>query len=92
LAFLAFLKRSLQACSIIITFVAGIPPALLLYTPVLDDARYIVGAGADNRVALGALLEMILIIANVGTAVALVPDPQAAERRPLPWLCHRPPR
>jgi hypothetical protein len=23
----------------IITFVAGIPPALLLYTPVLDDAR-----------------------------------------------------
>jgi len=57
----------------IITFVAGIPPALLLYTPVLDHARYIVGAGADNRIALGALLEMILIIANVGTAVVLFP-------------------
>jgi hypothetical protein len=57
----------------IITFVAGIPPALLLYTPVLDDARYIVGAGADNRIALGALLEMILIIANIGTAVVLFP-------------------
>ena len=36
----------------IVTFVAGIPPALFLYTPILDDARYIVGGGADNRVAL----------------------------------------
>jgi hypothetical protein len=57
----------------LVTFVAGIPPALLLYTPVLDDARYIVGAGADNRIALGALLEMILVIANIGTAVVLFP-------------------
>jgi hypothetical protein len=58
----------------IITFVAGIPPALSLYLPVLDDARYIVGAGAaDNRIALGALLEMILIVANIGTAVVLFP-------------------
>ncbi|MDP9341582.1 MAG: DUF4386 domain-containing protein [Actinomycetota bacterium] len=57
----------------IITFVTSIPAALVLYTPVLDHARYIVGAGADNRIALGALLEMILIIANVGTAVVLFP-------------------
>jgi hypothetical protein len=57
----------------IITFAASIPPALFLYTPVLDDARYIVGAGADSRIALGALLEMILIIANIGTAVVLFP-------------------
>jgi Domain of unknown function (DUF4386) len=40
---------------------------------VLNDANYIVGAGADTRVALGALLEVILIIANVGTAVVLFP-------------------
>jgi hypothetical protein len=41
---------------------------------VLDDPRYIVGAaGADNSVALGALLELILIIANIGTAVVLFP-------------------
>jgi uncharacterized protein DUF4386 len=57
----------------IITFVASIPAALLLYTPLLDHARYIVGAGADNRIALGALLEMILIVANIGTAVVLFP-------------------
>jgi hypothetical protein len=57
----------------IITFVTSIPAALVLYTPVLDHPNYIVGAGADNRIAFGALLEMILIIANIGTAVALLP-------------------
>ena len=56
-----------------ITFLAAIPPVLFFYTPVLDDANYIVGAGADARVSLGALLELILIIANVGTALALFP-------------------
>ena len=57
----------------IITFVASIPAALVLYTPLLDHPNYIVGPGADNRIALGALLEMILIIANIGTAVVLFP-------------------
>jgi hypothetical protein len=57
----------------IITFVTAIPAALFLYLPVLNDANYILGAGADTRVALGALLEVLLIIANVGTAVVLFP-------------------
>jgi Domain of unknown function (DUF4386) len=58
----------------IVTFVAGIPPALSLYLPVLDHARYVLGGGgADTRIALGAFLEMILIVANIGTAVALFP-------------------
>jgi hypothetical protein len=57
----------------IITFVVSIPAALILYTPLLDHARYIVSAGADNRIALGALLEMILIVAHIGTAVVLFP-------------------
>jgi Domain of unknown function (DUF4386) len=57
----------------IITFVTSIPAVFLLYPPVLDDASYVVGAGADAGVALGALLEVLLIIANVGTAVALFP-------------------
>ena len=41
----------------LITFITSIPAALVLYVPVLDDARYIVGGGADNGVALGAFLE-----------------------------------
>jgi hypothetical protein len=57
----------------IITFVASIPAAPALYTVVLDHPNYIVGAGADSRIALGALLEMILIVANIGTAVVLFP-------------------
>ena len=37
----------------------------------LAHTDYILGAGADNRIALGAFLEMILIVANIGTAVVL---------------------
>ena len=57
----------------LITFITSIPAALLLYSPVLDHTGYIIGPGADTRVALGALLEILLIIANVGSAVVLFP-------------------
>src|ERR687894_3247885 len=56
----------------LITFITAIP-AYFFYVPVLDDPRYIVGGGADNRVLTGAFLELILIIANIGTAVVLFP-------------------
>jgi uncharacterized membrane protein required for colicin V production len=55
------------------TFLTSIPAALLLYRPVLEHTNHIVGSGADTRVALGALLEILLIIANIGTAVVLFP-------------------
>jgi hypothetical protein len=53
----------------IITFLASIP-ALLLFGPVLNDADYIVSAGSDNRIFLGAFLELLVIVANIGTALA----------------------
>ena len=56
----------------LITFITSIP-AYFFYVPVLDDPRYIVGAGADTSVQLGAFLELLLIIANIGTAVVLFP-------------------
>ena len=56
----------------LITFVTSIP-ALLLFQPVLDDRGYIAGDGADNRIYLGALLELLLIIANIGTALVVFP-------------------
>ena len=55
-----------------LTFVTSIA-ALLLYDPVLNDADYILGGGADTRVQLGALCEIFLAITNIGTAVVLWP-------------------
>lgn len=57
----------------ILTFVASIPAALYLYTPVLDHSDYILGDGADTRIAFGALLEVVTVIANIATAVVLFP-------------------
>src|SRR6185437_7148801 len=58
----------------IITFITSIPAQLALYHPLLSDpAKYMHGSGADPAVSLGALLEVILVIANVGTAVVLYP-------------------
>jgi Domain of unknown function (DUF4386) len=57
----------------IITFLTSIPAALL-YQPALDDpAGYLAGEGQDNLIRLGAFLEFLLIIANVGTTVVLYP-------------------
>ena len=55
------------------TFLTSIPAALILYDPVLSDTDYILGAGDDTRVTLGALLEIFLMIGNVGTAVVMFP-------------------
>jgi hypothetical protein len=54
----------------VITFVTSVP-ALFLYSPVLNNPDYIVGAAADTRVLWGAFLEVILAIANIGTAGTL---------------------
>ena len=57
----------------LITYATSIG-ALALFQPVLDDpAGYISGGGKDNQIYLGAFLELLLIIANVGTAVVLYP-------------------
>jgi hypothetical protein len=44
-----------------------------LYDSVLNDVDYIVGAGADANVRLGAFLEVLIAIAIIGTAVTLFP-------------------
>src|SRR5919109_1036623 len=57
----------------LITFITSIL-ALLLFQPVLDDpAGYVANGGSDNRIFFGALLELLLIIANIGTAVVVYP-------------------
>lgn len=57
----------------LITFVTSIP-ALILFQPVLDDpVGYVANGGSDNRILFGAFLELILILANIGTAVVIYP-------------------
>ena len=56
----------------IVTFVASIP-ALFLYGPVVNHVHYLLGAGSDTRIAVGAFLEVILAIAGIGTAVTMFP-------------------
>jgi hypothetical protein len=56
----------------IVTFIAAIG-GLVLYGPVLNDPNYIVGAGADTRVLLGAFSEVILAIAVIGTSLTMFP-------------------
>jgi hypothetical protein len=56
----------------LITFVTSIP-ALAFYDSVLNDSHYIAGAGNDTLVFFGAFLELLLIVANIGTAVVLFP-------------------
>jgi hypothetical protein len=57
----------------LITYATSIPPYVALYVPALNDPAFILGGGIDLGLSWGALLEMLLIIANIGSAVALYP-------------------
>jgi Domain of unknown function (DUF4386) len=54
----------------LLTFVSI--PTLALYAPV-HDPKYIVGPGPDTAVIVGGILEMIVALACIGTAVVLFP-------------------
>lgn len=54
------------------TFVFSIP-ALWFYDPVLHDTGYVLGGGADTRVALGAVCEILTAVAGIATAVVIFP-------------------
>jgi len=57
----------------LITFATSIP-ALLLYEPALrHPVAFVAGSGNVNKIYLGAFLELLLIISNIGTAVVIVP-------------------
>jgi Domain of unknown function (DUF4386) len=53
------------------TFIAI--PAFFFYDPILNHPDYVVGSGGDIRVAVGALLEILLAIAGIATAVVIFP-------------------
>ena len=47
-------------------------PTLALYAP-LREPDYIVGSSSDNPIIVGVVLEIIVALAGIGTAVALYP-------------------
>lgn len=55
----------------LLTFVSI--PIGFLYSAVLNDPNYIVGSGTDTAVIIGGILEIIVALAGIGTAVALYP-------------------
>jgi hypothetical protein len=57
----------------LVTYVTSIP-ALFLYEQALrHPVGFIAGGGNVNKIYLGALLELLLIVANIGTAVVILP-------------------
>ncbi|MGH1550169.1 DUF4386 domain-containing protein [Leifsonia poae] len=56
----------------LLTFATSIPGALL-YGPVLGDPDFVARHAGSGSVLAGALLEIALIIANLGTALVLYP-------------------
>lgn len=56
----------------LLTFVSAIAGAIL-YAPALTDPGYVEGPGADVRILLGVVCEIVLVITNIGTAIVLFP-------------------
>lgn len=54
------------------TFVFSIP-ALGLYKGVLDDPSFVLGAGSDQGVLWGGIIEVLTGLTGIGTAVAVYP-------------------
>jgi hypothetical protein len=57
----------------VITFIFSIPAVFFFYEPVLEHSAYILGPGADTRISMGALFEILVVIGNIGTATVLFP-------------------
>jgi hypothetical protein len=53
----------------LITFISI--PTLALYGPVKTDPNFIISAGSTTPILIGGVLEMIVALAGIGTAVAL---------------------
>jgi hypothetical protein len=63
-------KTALVAIPYLITFISV---ATLTPTPVLKDPAYILSPGGDTGLRWGALIEVIVALAGIGTAITLYP-------------------
>jgi Domain of unknown function (DUF4386) len=57
----------------LITFATSIPALLLYETALRHPVSFVAGPGHEKQVLVGALLELLLIVANISTAVVIFP-------------------
>jgi hypothetical protein len=57
----------------VVTYITAIAAKVAFYPPMFDNPDYMLSGAADTRLLWGAFSEVILIFANIGTAVALYP-------------------
>jgi hypothetical protein len=57
----------------VITYLTSIPAKFYFYAPLFEQDNYVLGAGPDNLLLWGALNEVVLVAANIATAVVLFP-------------------
>ena len=71
---MTFTRKSALAVGVLftLTFITSIG-AVFAYGPALSDPAYVTGVGPDGLVPLGAFLELMLILTNIGCAVVLFP-------------------
>ena len=67
------MRRTSLAAGILylVTFVSI--PTLIVFQPVQDGADFVLGAGSDTGVVVGAFSEVVVALAGIGTAVVLYP-------------------
>ena len=68
----SFRKIALAAGVLYLLTFVSIPTPFALYAQV-RDANYVIGSGPDTTIIIGGLLEIIVAIAGIGTAVVLFP-------------------
>ncbi len=57
----------------LITYATSIPPVLTLYVPALNDPAFILGGPFNDGVTWGVILELLLIAANIASALTIYP-------------------
>jgi hypothetical protein len=57
----------------LITYLTAIAAKFYFYAPMFEQDNYVLGAGRDNLLLWGAFNEVVLVAANIATAVVLFP-------------------
>lgn len=69
----AQLLARLTGLFFLLTYATSIPPVLTLYVPALSDPAFVLGGAPDMGLTWGAILEILLIVFNIASAVAIYP-------------------